>query len=176
MIDVELTEQARAVVEERRAAELAAEIAQEAANLAHRAAQAATGQQMIESQTRIKQEKVARHAQARALARHHKEHWAELTQAREQIESKIGFLKADAEAARKAAFKCAEPDPETYPTDEEIAAHKATRRQLDEAVFRLESMIATQDRILADAQQREWEAEDRFKEAKRFEWERRSEL
>jgi hypothetical protein len=173
MIDLE---KAREVVAAREQERIDALVNEEAANAAHRAAMAATGQQMIESQTRIRQQKIARHAEARALARHHKEHWAELTQVREQIESKIGFLKADAEAARKAAFKCAEPDPETYPTDEEIAAQKATRRQLDEAVFRLESMIATQDRILADAQQREWEAEDRFKEAKRVEWERRSEL
>jgi len=110
MIDMET---ARQTVEARQAEAQAALVNEEAAQQEHRRMMAATGAAMIESQTRIKQEKVARHAELRAVARHRMDHHAELVAVREQCEMVLGRSRADLEAAQRNANRCTPPDPDT---------------------------------------------------------------
>ena len=170
MIDLD---RAREVVAAREQARIDTLVNEEAAQQEHRRMMAVTGAEMIAGQERNRQQREAAHRQARALARAAKDRVAELVEQREQIDATIGRLKADAEAARKTAAKCTAPDPNDFPTEDEIDRWKATRRQLDEAVFRLETKIAVQDRFFADAQQREWEAASVFERARQAEMDAR---
>jgi hypothetical protein len=136
MLDLET---ARATVAARQAEAQAALVNEEAAQQEHRRMMALTGQQMIESQQRIKQEKVARHAELRALARHRMDHHAELVAVRERCEEKIGRSRADLASAQRNANRCTPPDPDTFPLPSELDAWKQRRAELDREAARIHS-------------------------------------
>jgi hypothetical protein len=170
MLDLE---KAREVVAAREQERIDALVNEEAANAAHRAAQAATGQMMIESQQRIKQEKIARHAELRAVARHHKDHLAELVQQREQIELGVGRLRADLGAAQRNANRCTPPSPDDFPLPSELDAWKQRRAELDREAARIAARIGTEQAELDRAKFAEWEAEAVFQRAREAEMDAR---
>jgi hypothetical protein len=176
MIDVELTEQARAVVEERRAAELAAEIAQEAAQLQHRQQMAATGAAMIASQERIRAAKVAAHATAVLEARRTKDALAVLTAERERCEATVGRSRADLEAAQKSANRCTPPSLDDFPLPSELDAHRQRRAELDREAARIAARIGTEQANLDASKFAEWEGVDVHERARQIELAARNQL
>jgi len=170
MIDMET---ARQTVEARQAEAQAALVNEEAAQQEHRRMMAATGAAMIESQTRIKQEKVARHAELRAVARHRMDHHAELVAVREQCEMVLGRSRADLEAAQRNANRCTPPDPDTFPLPSELDAWKQRRAELDTEAARIAARIGTEQAELDRAKFAEWEAEAVFQRAREAEMDAR---
>ena len=177
MLDLErVTDSARAAVEQRRTDALNAEIAEEAAQLAHREMLTQTSAAMIAGQERARAQRIARHAESVSTARAAKDRLAVLVHETEVIDQHIGSLKADLHEAQKRLSRCAAPSPESFPTEAEIAAYRQERGQHEEAVQRLHGLIAAETRRYDDALHAQWEGEARFREAARVEWERRSEL
>jgi hypothetical protein len=176
MIDMTAVESARATIEERRKAALDAEIAEEVANIEHRRAMAETARQMSASVEHNRQQRIAVHGAAVLEARAALDSLKALTSAREACESKLGFSRADLEAAQKTAARCVAPSPDSYPLPSELDAWKQRHAGLDEAVRRIAARIGVESAELDRARVAELDALNKFKACERIEWERRSDL
>jgi hypothetical protein len=173
MLDLEA---AREVVAARERERIDALVAQEAARQEHNRMMAETSAAMMAGQARAKAQRQAAHTEAVAEARAAKDHLAALVAVRERCESKLGFSKADLEAAQKNAAQCVAPSADDYPTPGELDAHRQRRAQLDEEVMHIQGRIAAEQAALDRARSAELDALDRFKVCERDEWERRSAL
>jgi hypothetical protein len=153
-----------------------AAIQQEAVNEEHRAALAASGQQMAASVERARAARAAAHEQARSAARAAKDRLGILVGEREAIENRIGYSRADLAEAQKRVDRCSPPSPDDYPTPSEIDAHKQRRGQLEEEVRRIAARIGTEQAALDAALHAEWEGRRTFEQAAEAELARRNEL
>jgi hypothetical protein len=155
MLDMMLVEQARKNIEARQAEAQAALVNEEAARIAHQEQAAKDGAAMIAAQQRALAAKVEAHAVARAKARSARNHRDTLRSHREKVQNKLGFSRADLVEAQKQVQRHLPLDPDTFPNEIEIDAHRQRFCELDEAVRRIQARIAVEANELRAAESAE---------------------
>jgi hypothetical protein len=152
MIDMAAVDRARATVAAREQERIGALVNEEAARQEHNRLMVATSQAMVASVEHNRQRRIALHEAARSTARAARDHRDELRGIRQRDQNRIGFSRADLVEAQKELGKCLPPDPDTFPTADELDAHRQRFGMLDEACRRLTARIAVEAAELSRAQ------------------------
>ena len=128
MIDMTLTTEARAaaVIDQQDAEVRKQRIREETARQEHARQMAATAASMADAVDRARRRRSAIHAAAVGEARICRDRRDALRLQRQRIETRIGSLRADRLEIEKRRARIAPPDPNDYPSPEEIEAHRQT--------------------------------------------------